>query len=238
MSSLALSSAPRLELARRALAEASRATGAVVPSGLLAQAYVPTGLTSLDHALGGGLPRGRLTELTGRRSSGRMALTLRLLGAAMRSGEPVALVDVADALDPNDLGREARERVLWVRPASVLAGLKSADVILDAGGFSMVALYLVGLGAGRERIPSSAWTRLVQRAEAARTALLAVTDASARPGGTSPGSFAAVTLDARRTQAVWRARCLLDAVEGEVTVLRNRHGRVNVTTPWRDEGSG
>lgn len=81
----------------------------------------------------------------------------------------------------------------------------------------------------------------MQRAESARTALLAVTDAGARAGGTSPGSFAAVTLDARRRHAVWSAPSLLDSVEGEVTVLRNRHGRANVAAavaPDREAVSG
>lgn len=221
----------RLDLARRALAEASRSTGLVTQSPYTAPTHVVTGIASLDQVLGGGLPRGRLIELTGRRSSGRMALTLRLLGAAMRGGEPVALVDVADALDPSDLNADARTRVLWVRPATVLAGLKSVDVILDAGGFAMVALYLVGVGA-RERVPTSAWTRLVQRAEHARTALLTVTDAGR---GTSPGSFAAVTLDARRQRTVWSTPSLLDAVEGEVTVVRNRQGHANVTASLKPD---
>jgi hypothetical protein len=160
-----------------------------------------------------------------------MALTLRVLAQAVARGEPAALVDAVDALEPGDLVPEARPRVLWVRPTDLLGALKSADVLLDAGGFSLVALYLVGFGSAgvpRAPVPSSAWVRLGQRAAQARTTLLVVTDGVAQ---CSPGAFAAVTLDARRERAVWVGARLLDAVEGEVRVVRSRAspvGRVMV----------
>lgn len=220
----------RLAAARRALSDASQHLGLVVPAARPGAARarpttVPTGIAALDRALQGGLPRGRISELSGARSSGRMAVTLHLLSHAASSGEPVALVDAADALEPEDLTADERARVLWVRPDDLHAALRCADLILDGGGFAMVALYLVGAPPSRtlpRGIPASAWARLTQRTERSNAALLAVTDGDPR---LRPGAFAAVGLGVRRHRARWLGGTrLLDGAEAELTVRRLRGG--------------
>ncbi len=220
----------RLAAARRALSEASQHLGLVVPATRsptrgARPTVVSTGIARLDEALGGGLPRGRISELSGARSSGRMAVTLHLLAHAASSGEPVALIDVADALEPDDLTADERARVLWVRPDDLHAALRCADLILDGGGFAMVALYLVGAPPSRtlpRGIPASAWARLTQRAERANTALLIVTDGDPR---LRPGAYAAVGLGVRRQHAQWvGGASLLDGAVGELMVRRLRGG--------------
>ena len=57
------------------------------------------GVTTLDRALGGGFPRGQLSEIVGARSSGRASVLLRMLASATGRGELVALVDALDMLD-------------------------------------------------------------------------------------------------------------------------------------------
>src|SRR5262245_56303889 len=57
------------------------------------------GVTSLDAAIGGGFPRGQVSELVGPRSSGRTSVLLRALASATARGELVAIVDVLDMLD-------------------------------------------------------------------------------------------------------------------------------------------
>jgi RecA/RadA recombinase len=222
--------AARLAIARRVLADASGRVG-VVPAGHSHGAarvrYLPTGLAALDALLGGGLERGQLVELTGAAGSGRLALTLHLLGQATQQGEPVALVDVADALNPDDLEASLRPRVLWVRPQGMLASLQAVDLLLDAGGFSLVVLYLVGataVGQGRrERVATTAWARLARRAESTRTTLLAVTDGSAAQ---APGSFASMVLGVEGRRVRWvGGRNLLEGVEGEIVLVRSRRGR-------------
>src|SRR6185436_16742364 len=49
-----------------------------------------TNIPSLDAQLGGGFPRGQLSELVGGRSSGRTSLVLRMMAAATARGELVA----------------------------------------------------------------------------------------------------------------------------------------------------
>src|SRR5258706_9747086 len=108
---------------------------------------VPLGIAAIDEALGGGLPRGRVTELCGPRGSGRLSLMMAALRAAEAQGELVALVDVADAFDPRSAPL-ALERLLWVRPCNLADGLVAADRVLDAGGVAVVALALPRRGAG------------------------------------------------------------------------------------------
>ena len=216
----------RLAAARRALSEASQHLGLVTrpPVGRSQPTVVPTGIAGLDLALRGGLPRGRISELSGARSSGRMAVTLHLLAHASARGEPVALVDAADALTPDDLTADERARLLWVRPGDLPAALRCADLVLDGGGFAMVALYLVGAPsrAMARGVPASAWARLAQRAERANAALLVVTDGDARY---RPGAYAAVGLGVQRQRALWVGGArLLEGVEAELLVRRLRGG--------------
>ena len=60
----------------------------------------PTGVPDLDAALGGGLRRGHLSEITGASSSGRSTVAAQALAAATERGEAVALVDTCDTFDP------------------------------------------------------------------------------------------------------------------------------------------
>src|SRR6185436_16233615 len=55
-----------------------------------------TDAAALDTRLGGGFPRGQLSEIIGPRSSGRTSLLLQTMAAATARGELVALVDVLD----------------------------------------------------------------------------------------------------------------------------------------------
>jgi hypothetical protein len=79
------------------------------------------GLTALDAPLGGGLPRGQVSELTGAQSSGRTSLALTWLGAATRRGESVALLDTFDRLDPLTASQCGVDltRLLWVRGQAI-----------------------------------------------------------------------------------------------------------------------
>lgn len=207
-----------------------------------ARARLPTGSAALDALTGGGLARGRILELSGPRSSGRMSMVLTMAAAVQATGELVAIVDVADALDPRSAARAGvlLPRLLWVRPSCVVDGLKAADWILDAGGFGLVALYLAGGDAQRVAPTAGAassswrrrgatvrgeapWIRLARRAERAKSALVVVAD---RP---LVGTVAAVSLAAERGRVRWLggdrgAPRILDGVNGRVVVARSKLG--------------
>ncbi len=61
---------------------------------------IPTGSLSLDIALGGGIPKGRVIEVYGPESSGKTTLTLHAIAEVQRNGGTAAFIDAEHALDP------------------------------------------------------------------------------------------------------------------------------------------
>lgn len=61
---------------------------------------IPTGSLSLDLALGGGIPKGRIVEIYGPESSGKTTLTLHVIAEAQKQGGMAAFIDAEHALDP------------------------------------------------------------------------------------------------------------------------------------------
>jgi recombination protein RecA len=59
-----------------------------------------TGALSLDLALGGGIPKGRVIEIYGPESSGKTTLTLHAIAEVQKSGGTAAFIDAEHALDP------------------------------------------------------------------------------------------------------------------------------------------
>lgn len=193
-----------------------------------------TGVVGLDTALGGGLPRGRISELVGARSSGRTGLACRVAATATALGETIAWVDPDDTLEPEaaaDAGLDLA-RTLWVRPRDAGDALQAAELLVGAGGFGLVVLDLGDGGIrgaaaasarprrGTHRTPS--WTRVLHAAERTRSTLLVV-------GATRlAGSFSALTLELGAGRACWSGDpgqlVLLDGVVARITVVRNRLG--------------
>ena len=145
---------------------------------------VSSGIAEMD-ALTGGLPRGCLTEICGPASSGRTTLLLAALAAATRRGEFCAVVDASDALDPQSVAAAGVEldRLLWVRCGEeshhaehrLEQLLRVADLLLESGGFGLIALDLGDLPPQTaRRIPLTTWFRFRRAVEHTPTVLLAV----------------------------------------------------------------
>ena len=93
-----------------------------------------TTFPALDAALGGGVPRGRITEITGTPTSGMVTLALKVLAQAQSAGETVVYLDLYEAFDPDYAVRcGLRLETLWVlRPQPLtLAWAVLTDVILE-----------------------------------------------------------------------------------------------------------
>src|SRR5207253_8542383 len=113
-----------------------------------------TGHAGLDAQLSGGIPRGQVSELIGRRSSGRTALMLQLLAASTRRGELAALVDALDMLDVESAAAAGidLDRLLWIRgfvvanpglcrdlnQRALVQAIRAFTLVLDAGNFGLV----------------------------------------------------------------------------------------------------
>ena len=61
---------------------------------------ISTGALTLDAALGGGYPKGRVIEIYGPESSGKTTLALHAIAECQRQGGTAAFVDAEHALDP------------------------------------------------------------------------------------------------------------------------------------------
>ena len=144
---------------------------------------VSSGIAAMD-ALTGGLPRGCLTEICGPASSGRTTVLLAALAAATRRGEFCAVVDASDALDPQSAAAAGVEldRLLWVRCGENSYRRSAwnnfcalADLLLESGGFGLIALDLGDLPQqAARRIPLTTWFRFRRAVEHTPTVLLAI----------------------------------------------------------------
>jgi recombination protein RecA len=77
--------------------------GAIMRLGEAQKVHVDTfgsGSLSLDLALGGGFPKGRIIEVYGPESSGKTTLTLHAVAEIQKEGGTAAFVDAEHALDP------------------------------------------------------------------------------------------------------------------------------------------
>src|SRR5437762_1432339 len=145
-------------------------------------ALAPSGITALDARLGGGFPRGQLSELVGLRSSGRTSLQLQMLAAATARSEIVAIVDVLDMLDVASAASAGvdLDRLLWIRghvvsnpgmcrdmnQRALEQAVKALTLVLQAGNFGLVAFDVAGAPSDAvRRLPFTTWLRLQRMVE-------------------------------------------------------------------------
>lgn len=129
-----------------------------------------------------GFPRGRISEIHGPRSSGRTTLVHSVLAASTGRGECAALIDTANAFDVCSAAAAGvkLDKLLWVRCAgNAEHALRAADLLLQAGGFGVVALDLIDASPrALERIPPTAWFRFRRAIEPTPTVFLVVAEKS------------------------------------------------------------
>jgi len=158
---------------------------------------LPTGLGALDTLLGGGLPRGRLSELQAPRGQGRTTLLRALVAHTLASGRWVAIIDAQRTLAPADWARLASpsasgpgaigttpapsrrvvpsvpetSRLAVIRPNDPAKAPWCADVLLRSGAYAMVVLD------GVPSLPRSTILRLTRLAHDRQVVFLLACDA-------------------------------------------------------------
>jgi recombination protein RecA len=135
---------------------------------------VPAGIRSVD-LLTGGFPRGSLTEIYGPPCSGRTSLLISALASRTSASEVCALVDAHDAFDP--ISAEAAgvnlKHLLWVRCKNVDQALRATDLLIQGGGFGMIALDFGDTPAKTVRyVPLQVWFRFRRAVESTPTILV------------------------------------------------------------------
>jgi recombination protein RecA len=190
----------------------------------------PTGILAIDREMGG-IPKGALTQICASVgiTSGRTSLLLSLLAQVTGKEQFCALVDANDCFDPEsaDAVGVCLSRLLWARcidrgMKSVEQAFKAADILIQNGGFGVIAIDLGNVDEKLIRkIPLTTWFRFARVMEALPTALVILLPYSAAQ------SCAALTLNLGAsaqwsgTDSVSHTR-LISTVEFNVEVGRTR----------------
>jgi recombination protein RecA len=103
---------------------------------------IPTGSLSLDIALGGGIPKGRIIEIYGPESSGKTTLTLHAVAEVQKSGGVAAFIDAEHALDPayaKRLGVDI-DKLLVSQPDSGEQALEIVETLVRSNAVDIVVI--------------------------------------------------------------------------------------------------
>lgn len=142
--------------------------------------FIPTGISTLDYAIGGGWPRGWMTQVYGPSSSGKSAMVLQSIGNYQKS-HPESLAAVIDleksmtedwavkfGIDP--------DRLVVLRPTNVEEMITMSVEAVKANAFDIIMVDSLGAGLlqseienDRNRVAGSAGaiTRMVKSINAA-----------------------------------------------------------------------
>lgn len=103
---------------------------------------ISTGALTLDLALGGGLPKGRVIEIYGPESSSKTTLALHALAEVQKAGGIAAFVDAEHALDPvyaKALGVDI-DNLLISQPDTGEAALEIVDQLVRSSAIEVIVI--------------------------------------------------------------------------------------------------
>jgi recombination protein RecA len=191
---------------------------------------IPSGSFSLDLALGGGLPKGRIIEIFGPESSGKTTLALHAVAAVQRGGGKAAFIDAEHALDPEYAERigvkvkdliisqpDNGEEALNILESLVRSGIINIVVIDSVAALTPRAEIEGEMGAQhmglQARLMSQALRKLTAIAAKSGTIVIFINQTRMKigivygnpettPGGLALKFYASVRIDIRRTAQV------------------------------------
>lgn len=249
-------------VARLQLQYGPRAIRRAGPSGAAARvACIPTAFPELDAALaescsgkGGGLPRGRITEIVGPATSGKVTLAAKVVASAHRARDALAAwFDVSRTCDPDYLCRCGvdLERLLVVRPEAGHDALPIALHLVESHALAVLVFDGVadlsgqgsasptGLGRpGWETAPTGsdealsvgALERLGTVVTCTATAVLFLTE----PVAHCQTLAHLATIRLQITREDWLIRDGdIRGYESQVQILKNKIGRSGIVVPIR-----
>ncbi len=103
---------------------------------------ISAGALSIDLALGGGYPKGRIVEIYGPESSGKTTLTLHAIAEIQKQGGTAAFVDAEHALDPayaRRLGVDT-DNLLVAQPDNGEQALEIVETLVRSSAVDLVVV--------------------------------------------------------------------------------------------------
>lgn len=103
---------------------------------------IPSGALSLDIALGGGYPKGRIIEIYGPESSGKTTLALHAIAEIQKTGGTAAFIDAEHALDPSyakKLGVDT-ENLLISQPDNGEQALEIVETLVRSNAVDLIVV--------------------------------------------------------------------------------------------------
>jgi hypothetical protein len=134
---------------------------------------LPTGWSPLDSILGGGLPRGGITQLViPNLSSGGMLVLHEIIQSLHQTSRHAVLIDGKDCFDPP----VHQPLLLWIRCVNAFQALKATDLILRDGNLPFAILDLKqNPEIELRKIPGTTWYRFQRILEESKNSLFIMT---------------------------------------------------------------
>lgn len=103
---------------------------------------ISSGALSLDLALGGGYPKGRIIEIYGPESSGKTTLTLHAIAEIQKNGGTAAFIDAEHALDPSYARRVGvdTDNLLVAQPDNGEQALEIVETLVRSNAVDLVVV--------------------------------------------------------------------------------------------------
>ncbi|MCX6029394.1 MAG: hypothetical protein NT169_08840 [Chloroflexi bacterium] len=197
-------------------------------------AHLSTTFSDLDTALGGGLPRGRITEIMGPATSGKVTLAAKALAAAHQErGALVAWLDLSRTCDPDYLHRCGLDldRLLVVRPADGTDGLAITLHLVESNTLAALVFDSTAeLRQADQATVAGALERLATVVTQTQTAVICLTEPRAQ--SRTLAHVATVRLALRREQWLTRGQDVC-GYAGQVEILKHKLGRAGAVVPLR-----
>ena len=213
-------------------------------------AKIPTGILSLDAALGvGGIPKGRIIEIYGPEASGKTTIALSLISQVQKAGQTAAFIDAEHAMDPawaQKLGVHL-DQLLISQPDTGEQALEITETLVRSGGIELIVIDSVAALVPRAeiegdmgdsqmglqaRLMSQALRKLTAVVSKSKTTILFTNQLRLKigimfgnpettPGGLAMKFYASIRMDVRKIQTIKKG----DEVTGariRVKIVKNK----------------
>lgn len=192
-------------------------------------ARIPTTFAELDALLDGGLPRARITEVTGPATSGKLTLAAKVIASAHRERDTVAgWIDTWRTCDADYMHRCGVDlsRLLVARPATLSDALAMALHLVESRSLAVLVVDTLtwepGERPGNEGVLAGALSRLTTLLAETQTAVVFLADPE--QFSQALAHAAAVRLNIRRERWLTRGGDVR-GYEGQTELVKNRLGR-------------